>query len=229
MGRSVLYNAVLCREPQGHLFRAQWSVALTEFECCPCQLPHLRYLCVAVGRAAQASPCWVWRSALPRQGSARLPVWSAGEVWRKTEGLQMLSTVELSARVGATASPFPPVAWPHPSLQCPLPRPLGHVLQIHLGEPESPVWPWGRCACGPQEDRLGHTPFNASAELPWPIPAWRGLDSDHLEPWIMVERKIPQQKVLFRVTVNKAVHRWQRVLLKVTWDLFGTLLVPQTV
>lgn len=107
----------------------------------------------------------------PRQGSARLPVWSAGEVWRKTEGLQMLSTVELSARVGATASPFPPVAWPHPSLQCPLPRPLGHVLQIHLGEPESPVWPWGRCACGPQEDRLGHTPFNASAELPWPIPA----------------------------------------------------------
>ena len=132
---------------------------LTEFWCCPCQLPHLRYLCVAVGSAVRASPCWVWRSALPRQGLARLPVWSAGEVWRKTEGLQMLSTVELSAGVGTTVSPFPPVAWPHPSLQCPLPRPLGRVLQIHPGEPCVAVgqvcpWPTREPACAHTVQRL---------------------------------------------------------------------------
>lgn len=51
----------------------------------------------------------------------------------------MLSTVELSAQVGAAVLPFPPVAQPHPSLQCPLPRPLECVLQMCPGEPESPV------------------------------------------------------------------------------------------
>lgn len=186
MGKFVLYDAGLCRETRGHLFRARWSVALTEFSCCRRQLLHLGHhvWCWAVprwparvGSGGEHSISKGWRGCL-RGLRVR-----SGEKWRIWRCWALLSSVHVLEQQCDPSHPSPDPS-PLSSALCPgpwdvslktVPESLGALCSRGAGVPVV-------------RERTTVVGWHRSQELLWPMPAEIGLDSDHLQLWIMVTK-----------------------------------------
>jgi len=91
----------------------------------------------------------------------------------------VLSTVELSTCVGPAMSPFPPISQPFAWA----PGTLSSDMVA-----ASPRALWGHGLSVPVVYERTSLGTHHSQDLLWPVPARRGLESDHLDPPIMVTK-----------------------------------------